>query len=82
MDTWRKDFENAPKNHTQEKEYTHYKSGKPFSKVITSKVPVILSVDGVVIMSFWSESRQQWTGLADGEKPDAWQPWPKPYGQE
>lgn len=80
MDNWRTDFENAPKNETIEKEYTHHNSGKIFSKSITMKVPVIISVGGLVIYSFWSETRQQWSGVADSEKPDAWQPWPKPYG--
>jgi hypothetical protein len=82
MDNWRTDFENAPKNDTQEKEYTHHKTGNPFTKIITLKVPIIISVGDLVIMSFWSVDREQWSGLADGEKPDAWMSWPKPYGQE
>ena len=79
-DNWRTDFENAPKNETVEKEYTHHKTDKPFTKVMTLRVPLLISVDGIVITSFWSKERQQWSGLADGEKPDAWQPWPEPYG--
>ena len=78
-DNWRTDLNNAPKNETTEKEYTHYKTGKPFTKAITLRIPVLISVGGLVIMSFWSEERQQWAGVGDNEKPDAWQPWPEPY---
>ena len=77
--TWNTNMEEAPKGATETKTYTHWKSGKPYDKEYTIKKPVILSVSGEVIQSFWSELRGTWSGTSETELPDAWMVWPEPY---
>ncbi|MEO1538513.1 MAG: hypothetical protein AAFR73_12370 [Pseudomonadota bacterium] len=77
--TWNTDMSTAPKGKTEKVTMTHHRNGKTFTKDITVKVPLLLSVSVQVIKSFWSESREQWSGVATDETPDAWMPWPEPY---
>ena len=76
--TWQTDFENAPKGTTEKRTFRHHQSGKVVEKELTLKVPVLISIGNQVIQSFWSETREQWVGLATDEVPDGWMPWPKP----
>jgi hypothetical protein len=77
--TWNTNMEEAPKGATETKTYTHWKSGKPYDMEHTSKKPIILSVSGEVIQSFWSDLRGAWSGTSETELPDAWMAWPEPY---
>jgi hypothetical protein len=73
--TWNTDMTAAPRGKTKQVRLSDGKGTREI-KVI---VPVIISARGEAYFSFWSESRGQWSGLATGEKADAWMPWPKGY---
>jgi hypothetical protein len=77
--TWNTNMSDAPRGATETKEITHWKSGKPFTKDITIKRPILLSVSGEVIQSYWSDLRNTWCGISDDETPDAWMLWPDAY---
>lgn len=79
---WRRDIENAPKGGTKELTLTHHRSKGSFTKTITVREQILLSVGNQVIPSFWSTTRNHWVGLATGQEPDAWQPWPEPFKPE
>jgi hypothetical protein len=77
--TWNTNMEDAPKGATETRAYTHWKSNKPYDIDHTSKKPILLSVSGQTIQSFWSELRGTWSGISKEEVPDAWMAWPEPY---
>jgi hypothetical protein len=72
---WNTDMSQAPKGDTREITLPHNGA----QKTIIAKQPLILSVNGQVITSFWSDARNQWSGVASGQVPDAWMSWPDPY---
>lgn len=75
---WRTDFENAPRGETEVRTFRHHQSGKIIEKDLVLKVPILLSVGNQVLQSHWSDTRQQWVGLAKDQRPDGWQRWPRP----
>ena len=79
---WNTNMDEAPKEATVTRKYTHHTSARSFTKSITSKVPVLISVNGQVIESLWSTMRGTWSGISDDEVPDAWMAWPEPYEGE
>lgn len=80
--TWQTDFTNAPKGTVRLIQITHHKGDTAFTKEVTQKVPVLLSVGKEVIQSHWVEKQGRWSGLATGQEPDAWQAWPEPFVKE
>jgi hypothetical protein len=73
--TWNTDMTAAPRGETKQVRLADDKG----TREITVKVPVLISAGGEAYASYWSEKRGQWSGLATGEKADAWMPWPKGY---
>jgi hypothetical protein len=73
--TWNTDMTAAPRGETKQLRLSDGKG----TREITVKVPLLISAGGEAYLSYWSDKRGQWVGLATGEKADAWMPWPKGY---
>ncbi len=76
---WNTNMSEAPRGATKTIKITHWKSGEPFTKDITIKKTILISVSGEVILSYWSDLRNTWCGISGDETPDAWMDWPEPY---
>jgi hypothetical protein len=74
--TWNTDMTAAPRGETKQVRLSDKHCG---TREITVKVPLLISAGGEAYASYWSEKRGQWSGLAKGEKADAWMLWPKGY---
>ena len=79
---WNTNMDEAPRGDFELKKYTHWKSGEPYTRELRVRKPILISVSGEVLNSFWSDIREHWVGCADEEMPDAWMHWPEPYVKE
>ena len=81
MTDWNYDISEAPKGSYTEI-YQNSRVGGYYRQKFVPDLVILATGCGAVIKSFWSDKRQNWSGLATGEQPVAWQPWPTPPEKE
>ena len=75
MNAWNFDIEEAPRGRASTKTVTV--KGNEVTQKVFIPSPVILATKcGKVMASEWLPQAERWHGLATGEQPVAWQPWP------
>jgi hypothetical protein len=80
--TWDFDITQAPRGSYVVRNKTLGK-GRGDTKDFVADVVILATKCGVVTKSRYLPDEKRWEGLAKGEQPVAWQPWPKhPHAEQ